>query len=115
MSLQRRIIDTTVHYHLERMCVCREKPACALTYSCKAACASHPERLLVALLGLASIHQSLPEFGRDTGNVEGAGNGRGVKRSKVGGGQSGPPRGLEVDNNKFLFQQHHQCRRLIKL
>lgn len=67
-------------------------------------CASHPVCLLVALLGLASIHQSLPEFGRDTGGVEGAGNGRGVKRSKVRGGQSRPPGGLEVDHNKLLFQ-----------
>lgn len=66
--------------------------------------ASHPVCLLVTLLGLASIHQFLPEFGRDTGDVEGAGNGRGVKRSKVGGGQSGPPGGLEVDHNKLFFQ-----------
>lgn len=38
-------------------------------------CASYPMCLLVALLGLASIHKSLPKFGRDTGDVEGAGNG----------------------------------------
>lgn len=67
-------------------------------------CASHLVCLLVALLGLACIHQSLPQFGRDTGDVEGAGNGRGVERSKVGGGQSGPPGGLEVNHNQLLFQ-----------
>lgn len=66
-------------------------------------------------MGLASIRESLPEFGGDTGEVEGAGNGRGVKRSKVRGGQSGPPGALKVDHNQFLLQQHHHCGRIVKV
>lgn len=76
--------------------VFRENLACS--------CASHPVCLLLALLGLASIHKPLPEFGGDTGDVEGAGDGWGVERSQVGSGQSGPPMGLEVDHNELLLQ-----------
>lgn len=38
-------------------------------------CASHPVCVLAALLCFASVDQPLPEFGRDTGDVAGAGDG----------------------------------------
>lgn len=38
-------------------------------------CAPHPVCVLTALLCFASIHQPFPQFGRDTGDVKGAGDG----------------------------------------
>ncbi|KAF3846687.1 hypothetical protein F7725_003765 [Dissostichus mawsoni] len=49
------------------------------------------------------------EFGRDAGDVEGAGDGGGVERSQVGGRQGGPAGGQEVNHNQLLLQQHHHC------
>lgn len=66
--------------------------------------ASHPVCVLTALLCFAGVHKPFPEFGRDAGDVEGAGDGWGVERSQVGSGQRGPPGGLEVNNNQLLFQ-----------
>lgn len=66
--------------------------------------ASHPVRLLPALLRSASVDQPLPEFRGDAGDVAGAGDGGGVEGSQVGSGQGGPPRGLEVNYHKLLFQ-----------
>lgn len=77
--------------------------------------APHLVHRLAALLHFARADEPLPQLGRDAGDVEGAGDGRGVQRSQVGGGQSGPPGGLEVNDNQLLLQQDHQRRRLVEL
>lgn len=77
--------------------------------------APHLVYRLAALLHFARADEPLPQLGRDAGDVEGAGDGRGVQRSQVGGGQRGPPGGLEVNDNQLLLQQDHQRRRLVEL
>lgn len=68
-----------------------------------------------ALLRFASGDQPLPEFGRDAGDVEGAGDGRGVERGQVGRGQRRPPGGLEVNHNQLLLQQDDHRGRFVEL
>lgn len=75
---------------------------------------THPVCVLAAL-SASSTDQPLPEFGRDAGDVAGAGDGGGVQRSQVRRGHRRPAGGQEVDDHQLLLQENHQRRRVIKV